>query len=181
MRRLISLFLATFVSVMTLTACSPLGTASGTDAFDHLNTAVDASVAKFNNEGGTETVTFGEYQNLLIFDPSAPAGERVATANLKDDSVPLFTNEDAISINALAAILQEPAVRGADFSEKANRFRIVSDTFVIQIIVENGLVTQSAVVGSAFGTTEPQSVVTTYGLSDEVKKLFATAEYPPSP
>ena len=69
-------------------------------------------------------------------------------------------------------------MQGASFTEKANRFRIAGDQFVIEVIVENGLVTQSAVVGAAFGSTDPQSVVTSYGLSDDVKKLFATAEYP---
>jgi len=169
---------AAVLVVMSLAGCSPLGTASGADALAHLSTAVDASVSKFNSEGGTETVTYGEYHNLLIFDPSAPDGERVATANLVDDSIPLFTSEEAISIHALASILQNPLVGGAEFSEKGNRFRVVGDKFVIEIIVENGLVTQSAVIGAAFGTDVPQSVVTTYGLSGDVKKLFATSTYP---
>lgn len=166
------------LAVLSLVGCSPLGTASGADALAHLTTVVDASVSKFDNEGGTETVSFGEYHNLLIFDPNAPAGERVATANLNDNSVPLFTSEEAISIHALASILQNPLVAGAEFSEKGNRFRIVGDKFVIEVVVENGLVTQSAVVGAAFGSDTPQSVVTAYGLSDDVKKLFATATYP---
>jgi hypothetical protein len=169
---------AAVIVVMSLAGCSPLGTASGADALSHLATAVDASVSKFNSEGGTETVTFGDYHNLLIFDPYAPAGERVATANLIDNSVPLFTSEEAISIHALASILQNPLVAGAEFSEKGNRFRIVGDKFVIEVVVENGLVTQSAVVGAAFGSDKPQSVVFSYGLSDDVKKLFATSTYP---
>lgn len=169
---------AAVLVMMSLAGCSPLGTASGADALTHLSTAVDASVSKFNNEGGTETVTYGDYHNLLIFDPYAPAGERVATANLADNSVPLFTSEEAISIHALASILQNPLVTGAEFSEKGNRFRIVGDKFVIEVVVENGLVTQSAVVGAAFGSDKPQSVVTAYGLSDDVKKLFATSTYP---
>jgi hypothetical protein len=171
---------AAVLVVMSLAACSPLGTASGADALAHLSTAVDSSVSKFDSEGGTETVTYGDYHNVLIYDPSAPAGERVATANLVDDSVPLFTNEDAISIHALASILQNPLVTGADFSEKGNRFRIVGDKFVIEVVVENGLVTQSAVVGAAFGSDKPQSVVFAYGLTDDVKKLFATSTYPSS-
>lgn len=175
--RIVAGFAAATLVVLALTGCSPLGTASGADALAHLSTAVDASVSKFNSEGGTETVSFGEYHNLLIFDPYAPAGERVATANLVDDSVPLFTSEEAISIHALASILQNPLVESAEFSEKGNRFRVVGDKFVIEVIVENGLVTQSAVVGAAFGTDVPQSVVTTYGLSEDVKTLFATAEY----
>lgn len=176
--RLASGLAAASLVVLALVGCSPLGTASGADALAHLTTVVDASVAKFDNEGGTETVSFGEYHNLLIFDPSAPDGERVATANLTDNSLPLFTSEEAISIHALAAILQNPLVTGAEFSEKGNRFRIVGDKFVIEVVVENGLVTQSAVVGAAFGSDTPQSVVTAYGLSDDVKKLFATATYP---
>lgn len=176
--RLLSHFAIATAALVALVGCSPLGTSSGADALAHLTTAVDASVSKFDSEGGTETVTYGEYRNLLIFDPDAPAGERVATANLNDDSVPLFTSEEAISIHALASILQNPLVTGAEFTERANRFRIVGDTFVIEVIVENGLVTQSAVVGSAFGSDMPQSVETSYGLSDDVTKLFATAEYP---
>ena len=176
--RLLGALSALLVSLLALTACSPLGTSSGADALAHLTTAVDASVAKFDSEGGTETVSMGDYRNLLIYNPDAPEGERVVTANLTDDSVPLFTNEEAISIHALAAIIQDPRVQGASFTEKANRFRIAGDQFVIEVIVENGLVTQSAVVGAAFGSTDPQSVVTSYGLSDDVKKLFATAEYP---
>lgn len=174
----VSVAVAVIVAVLGLTACSPLGTSSGADALTHLTKAVDDSVAKFDNEGGTETVSFGQYHNLLVFNPSAPAGERVATANLNDNSVPLFTSEDAISIHALASILQNPLVGGAEFSEKGNRFRIVGDKFVIEVVIENGLVTQSAVVGAAFGSDTPQSVVTAYGLSDDVKKLFATATYP---
>jgi hypothetical protein len=176
----VSLAVAVIVAVLGLTACSPLGTSSGADALTHLTTAVDDSVAKFDNEGGTETVTYGDYHNLLIFDPAAPAGERVATAKLTDNSLPLFTSEEAISIHALASILQNPLVGGAEFSEKGNRFRIVGDKFVIEVVVDNGLVTQSAVVGAAFGTDVPQSVVTTYGLSDDVKKLFATSTHPSS-
>lgn len=178
--RLFSAVSAVFVSLLVLTGCSPLGTSTGADALAHLNTAVDASVAKFDAEGGTETVTVGDYQNLLMYNPEAPAGQRVATANLKDNSLPLFTSDEAISLHALAAILQDPKVVGANFSEKAGRYRITGDQFVIEVIVENGLVTQSAVVGAAFGTKDPQSVVTGYGLTDQVKQLFATAVYPPA-
>jgi|GEM_PF-2965999 len=174
----VTVILVATLTVVGLTACSPLGTSSGADALAHLTAAVDDSVAKFDNEGGTETVTFGDYHNLLIFDPAAPAGERVATAKLTDNSLPLFTSEDAISIHALASILQNPIVTGAQFSEKGNRFRIVGDKFVIEVVVDNGLVTQSAVVGAAFGSDTPQSVVTAYGLSEDVKKLFGTAVYP---
>ena len=176
--RLASALAATFVALLVLTGCSPLGTASGADALAHLTTAVDASVVKFDNEGGTETIIANDYRTVMIFDPDAPAGQRAATANLDDYSLPLFTSEEAISIRALAAILQEPAVLAAEFSEVAGRYRIVGDQFVIEVIVENGLVTQSAVVGSAFGSDKPQSVVTTYGLTDEIRKLFATAVFP---
>jgi hypothetical protein len=74
--------------------------------------------------------------------------------------------------------LKEPAVLAAEFSEVAGRFRIVGEGFVIEVIVEDGLVRQSAVAGLAFGSEEPQSVVTAYGLTDDIKKLFATAVFP---
>jgi hypothetical protein len=176
--RLMSAVAAVFVSLLVLTGCAPLGTASGADALAHLTTAVDASVVKFNTEGGTETIIAPEYRTVMIYDPSAPEGQRSATANLSDYSLPLFTSEDAISIRALSAILKEPAVLAAEFSEVAGRFRIVGDGFVIEVIVEDGLVRQSAVAGVAFGSEEPQSVVTAYGLTDDIKKLFATAVFP---
>ena len=176
--RLVSAVSAAFVALLVLSGCSPLGTSSGADALAHLTTAVDASVVKFDNEGGTETIIAGDYRTVMIFDPSAPAGQRAATANLNDNTLPLFTSEEAISIRALAAILQEPAVLASEFSEVAGRYRIVGEQFVIEVIVENGLVTQSAVVGAAFGSEEPQSVVTAYGLTDDIKKLFATAVFP---
>ena len=176
--RLTSAVAAVFVSLLVLTGCAPRGTSSGADALARLTTAVDASVVKFNTEGGTETVIAGEYRTVMIYDPSAPAGQRSATANLNDYSLPIFTSEDAISIRALAAILQEPAVIAAEFSEVAGRFQLVGDGFVIEVIVEDGLVMQSAVAGVAFGSEEPQSVVTAYGLSDDIKKLFATAVFP---
>jgi hypothetical protein len=169
---------AALVSLLVLVGCAPLGTSSGADALAHLSTAVDASVAKFDAEGGTETIIAGDYRTVMIYDPSAPAGQRSATANLNDNSLPIFTSEDAISIRALSAILLEPAVIGAEFSEVAGRFTIVGDQFVIEVIVEEGLVVQSAVAGVAFGSEEPQSVVTAYGLSDDIKKLFATAVFP---
>lgn len=176
--RLTAAVVAAFVSLLVLAGCAPLGTSSGADAIAHLTTAVDASVVKFDSEGGTETVIAGEYRTVMIYDPSAPQGQRSATANLNDYSLPLFTSEDAISIRALSAILKEPAVLVAEFSEVAGRFRIVGEEFIIEVIVEDGLVRQSAVAGRAFGSEEPQSVVTAYGLTDDIKKLFATAVFP---
>lgn len=176
--RLTSAVAAVFFSLLVLTGCAPLGTSSGADALAKLTSAVDASVSKFDTEGGTETVIAGEYRTVMIFDPGAPAGQRSATANLNDNSLPVFTSEEAISIRALSAILLEPAVQSAEFSEVAGRYTIVGNQFVIEVIVEDGLVTQSAVAGDAFGSSEPQSVVTSYGLSDDIKKLFATAVFP---
>lgn len=172
-------FLAVAMAVI-LSACSVTDnrTLRGGAAEDALTTVVNNSVEKFDAEGGTETLSIGSTEYILIYDPSAPEGKRLVTANLADESVPTFDDEASISIRALQSLLGSETLTDADFRLSDNVFTIEGEDFSIEVRTANDLVTTSIVSGQKTGSAVPQIVVSTYGLSEEALKLFATAVEP---
>ena len=172
-------FIAVAMAVI-LSACSVTDNRNlrGGAAEDALTAVVNNSVEKFNSEGGTETLSVGVNEYVLIYDPNAPDGKRLATANLADESVPTFDDEASISIRALQSLLGSETLQDADFRLSDNIFYIEGDDFKIEVHTANDLVTTSIISGQKTGSVVPQIVVSTYGLSEEALKLFATAVEP---
>jgi hypothetical protein len=172
-------FIAVAMAVI-LSACSVTDNRNlrGGAAEDALTSVVNNSVEKFNSEGGTETLSIGATEYVVIYDPNAPEGNRVVTANLADESVPTFDDEASISIRALQSLLGSETLTDADFRLSDNVFTIEGEDFSIEVRTANDLVTTSIISGQKTGSAVPQIVVTTYGLSEEALKLFATAVEP---
>jgi hypothetical protein len=178
--KLLSVSFITVVMAVILSACSVTDNRNlrGGAAEDALTTVVNNSVEKFNTEGGTETLSVGATEYVLIYDPTAPEGKRLVTANLADESVPTYDDEASISIRALQSLLDSDMLTDADFRLTDNVFTIEGEDFSIEIRTANDLVTTSIISGQKTGSVVPQIVVSTYGLSEEALKLFATAVEP---
>ena len=178
--KLLSVSFIAVVMAVILSACSVTDNRNlrGGAAEDALTTVVNNSVEKFNSEGGTETLSVGSTEYVLIYDPAAPEGKRLVTANLADESVPTFDDEASISIRALQSLLGSDMLTDADFRLSDNVFTIEGEDFSIEIRTANDLVTTSIISGEKTGSVVPQIVVSTYGLSEEALKLFATAVEP---
>lgn len=178
--KLLPLSFVAVAMALILSACSVTDNRNlrGGAAEDALTTVVNNSVEKFNTEGGTETLSIGSTEYILIYDPSAPEGKRLVTANLADDSIPTFDDEASISIRALQSLLGSETLTDADFSLSDNVFTIEGEDFSIEVRTANDLVTTSIISGQKTGSAIPQIVVSTYGLSDDALKLFATAIEP---
>lgn len=178
--KLFSLSFVAMAMTLILSACSVTDNRNlrGGAAEEALATVVNNSVEKFNSEGGTETLTIGATEYILIYDPTAPEGKRLVTANLADETVPTFDDEASISIRALQLLIESNTLTDADVTLSDNIFTIEGEDFSIEIRTANDLVKTSIISGEKTGSTVPQIVVSTYGLSEEALKLFATAVEP---
>lgn len=171
-----ALVLAVFAAT-TITACSATDNKnlSGQGAQDALNTVVSNSVKEFDKAGGSETLVVGKTQYVVIYDPTAPEGKQVVSANLTDNSAPTIEDSAAVSIHALADLVKSSKVKDADVTLTKNVFTIQGSDFLVELFVTNDLVYKSNIWSTAAGTQDPQVVVTTYGLDKATKELFESA------
>ncbi len=180
-RLLVALVLAVFAGT-SITACSATDNKnlSGQGAQDALATVVSNSVKEFDKAGGSETLVVGKTQYVVIYDPSAPEGEQVVSANLTDNSAPTLEDPSAISIHALSELVGSSKVKEAEVSLTKNVFTIQGSDFLVELFVTDDLIYKSNIWSTAAGTQDPQVVVTTYGLDKATKELFdsATAKQP---
>ncbi len=176
-KRFVMLLVISITAVVGLSACSATDnrTISGQAAQEALNIVVDKSVAEFDKAGGSETLAVGQTTYVVIYDPAAPEGKQVVSANLTDKSAATFDKPEAVSMHALSDLVKSSKVKEADVSLAKNVFTIQGKDFLVEIFVTNDLVYKSNIWSTASGSQDPQVIVTTYGLSEETQKLFDSA------
>jgi hypothetical protein len=179
-KRLALLVIVCFTAASALSACSATDnrTVSGQAAQEALNIVVDNSVKEFDKAGGSETLAVGQTEYVVIYDPAAPEGKQVVSANLTDNSPPTFEKPEAVSIHALSELVKSQKVKEAEVSLAKNVFTIQGKDFLIEIFVTNDLVYKSNIWSTASGTQDAQVIVTTYGIGEEARKLFDAATEP---
>jgi hypothetical protein len=173
-KRFLGAALAAVLVTMVLTACSPTSnkTLSGAAARDALATVVAASMTKFQAEGGTDSISAGTNQLVLAYDPAAPEGRHVVTSNVSNLSAAAFDTKATLSLTNLQKTLETDQIKSAEIKLSANIFKITGSNFTLDVYTKDDLVA-STVTSPAGSPT--LIVVVTYGLSDEARKLFATA------
>lgn len=174
---------ATLVAILitaVLSACSITDhkNLSGNAARDAAVAVVANSVKEFKAQGGTETLSVASKEFVLIYDPAAPEGKQVVTANLADKTTPTFDDLKGISITALQKLLNSSSLADAEYKLSDNIFKITGKDFNIELHTKDDLVMTSVISGQATGINVPQIVVSSYGLSSEAKKLFDSAVEP---
>lgn len=176
-KRFIGATLVALLITAVLSACSITDhkNLSGNAAKDAAIAVVAKSVAEFEAKGGTETLSVSDKEFVLIYDPQAPKGKQVVTSNLADKTTPTFDDAKSISIIALQKLLGSDTLKDAEFKLSDNIFKIVGNNFTIELHTQNDLVMTSVISGQATGINVPQIVVSSYGLSEEAKKLFDSA------
>lgn len=179
-KRFIGVTLVAVLISAVLSACSITDNRnmSGNAAKEAATAVVENSIKKFNDEGGTETLSVGSNEFVLIYDPAAPEGKQVVTANLANKSNPVFGDTSAISINSLNELLNSDVLANAEFKLSDNIFVITGNEFRIELHTKDDLLMTSVISGKATGSTLPQIVVSSYGISDEARKLFDSASEP---
>ena len=179
-KRFIGVALVSILLTAVLSACSITDNRnmSGNAARDAATAVVDNSIKKFTEEGGTETLSVGSNEFVLIYDPSAPEGKQVVTANLANKSEPVFGEKSAISITSLKKLLSSDVLKDAEFKLSDNIFTITGKEFRIELHTKDDLLMTSVLSGKATGSTLPQIVVSSYGISEEARKLFDSAPEP---
>jgi hypothetical protein len=179
-KRFIGATMVALLITAVLSACSITDNKnlSGNAAKNAAIAVVENSVKTFEKEGGTETLSVANKEFVLIYDPAAPEGKQVVTADLADKTTPTFDDPKSISIRALQKLLASKTFEEAEFTLSDNIFKITGDNFTIELHTKNDLVMTSVIAGQATGVNVPQIVVSAYGLSDEAKKLFNSAVEP---
>ena len=165
------------VASLTVTACSATDNRnlSGQAAQDALDIVVKNSVKKMTTEGGSETLAVGQTTYAIIYDPQAPEGKQVVTANLTDNSPATFDSLETVSLLELERLLTTPLLEDAEVSLTKNVFTIQGKDFLVEIFVTDDLVYKSNIWSSTSGSKDPQVVVIKYGISEESRTLFNTA------
>lgn len=179
-KRFIGATMVALLITAVLSACSITDNKnlSGNAARNAAVAVVEKSVKTFEEKGGTETLSVADKEFVLIYDPQAPEGKQVVTANLADKSTPTFDDAKSISIKALQKLLNSESFADAEFTLTDNRFKITGTDFTIELHTKDDLVITSVISGKATGINVPQIVVSSYGLSEEAKKLFDSAVEP---
>jgi hypothetical protein len=179
-KRFIGATMVALLITAVLSACSITDNKnfSGAAAKNAAMAVVEKSVAEFEAKGGTETLSVAEKEYVLIYDPSAPEGKQVVTANLANNSTPTFDDPASISIIALKALMKSEKMAEAQYELTDNIFTITGKDFVIELHIQHDLVMTSVIAGQATGSTVPQIVVSAYGLSEQAQKLFDSAVEP---
>ena len=165
------------VALLTVSACSATDNKnlSGQAAQDALNSVVKNSVNKITTEGGSETLAVGQTTYAIIFDPNAPKGKQVVTANLTDSSPATYDSLETVSLLALERLLSTKFLKEAEVSLSKNVFTIQGKDFLVEIFVTDDLVYKSNIWSSTSGSKDPQVVVIKYGISEESRTLFNSA------
>ena len=176
-KRIVIALVLSLVASLTVTACSATDNRnlSGQAAQEALNTVVKNSVKKMTTEGGAETLAVGQTTYAIIYDPTAPEGKQVVTANLTDESPATFDSLETVSLLALERLLTTPLLEDAEVTLTKNIFTIQGKDFLVEIFVTDDLVYKSNIWSSTSGSQDPQIVVIKYGISDESRTLFNSA------
>lgn len=176
-KRLALLVVIALTATFALSACSATDNKnlSGQAAQDALNTVVKNSVKNMTAEGGSETLAVGQTQYAIIYDPAAPEGKQVVTANLTDGSPATFDSLETVSLLALERLLSTELLKEAEVSLTKNVFTIQGKDFLVEIFVTDDLVYKSNIWSSTSGSKDPQIVVITYGINEDARKLFDSA------
>lgn len=179
-KRFIGATMVALLITAVLSACSITDhkNLSGNAARNAAVAVVANSVKEFKAKGGTETLSVADKEFVLVYDPSAPEGKQVVTANLGDKTTPTFDEAKSISINALKKLLDSKTFADAEFKLSDNIFKITGTDFTIELHTKNDLVMTSVISGKATGVNVPQIVVSSYGISKEAQKLFDSAVEP---
>lgn len=175
-KRISLLLLGALLATFALTACSTeSGPLNGDAAYEAMRVDVKNSVAKMTTEGGSETLAVGKTQYAIIYDPTAPDGKQVVTANLTDESPATFETTETVSLLALERLIYTGLVTKADVTFDKGVYSVQGSDFLFEIFVADGLVYKSNIWSSTSGSQEPQVVVITYGISTDSQKLFDSA------
>lgn len=182
LKRITGSALVVFLLAAVLTACSATDNKniSGQAAIDALIAVVDKSVTKYDAAGGTETLSTGKTQYAVIYDPAAPEGQQVVSANLTDNSVPAFVDIHTVSMDAMPGFISTLDPKTFDVSLTKNVFTIQGPSMLVEIFVTDDLIYKSHIWSTAAKTKDPQILVTEYGISDASRKLFDSAVAAPA-
>lgn len=171
-----------FVSVIAialfLTACSPTDhiNASGEAAKYALTKVLDKSITEFEAQGGSETISVDSGQYALIYDPQAPEGKRVVTADVTDKNSPAFAQEKSIMLKAMPALFASAALEKATYNLSQGVFTIKADAISITINTRDDLVLTTTLIAEGAGSAGKQVIMTTYGISKEAQAIYDAAK-----
>lgn len=174
-RRVVGLAVSVLmVASAALSGCSSTDTTrlSGDAARTELSSVVDKSIQRFDDRGGSETTSQGDHQYALIYDPSAPAGEQVVTADLADSASPAFGDVSAIAIHSMKTLLGSSEFANATVARSGETFTISSDAFEVDIRLMAGLIAQMNLSAGSAGSSASQLILVTYGITPEAQKIF---------
>lgn len=154
--------------VGSLTGCS--GVESGASAKSQLLTAVDGSVQKFDHGGGSETTSVDRHQYALIFDPHAPQGRQVVTADLSDPASPAFGATSSIAIRSMTALISKTP--SSQVKRSQDSYVIDSGSVHMQIVTVDQLVSEIVLSAGAGGSDAQQDILVTYGITPAARRIF---------
>jgi len=137
-----------------------------------LSNVVDQSIQRFDEDGGSETTSAGDGQYALIYDPSAPGGRQVVTADLADSTSPAFGDVSTIAIHSMRTLLDSSEFAAAKVEAADGTFTAAGDSFRLEVRTRDGLVTQLNLDAGTGETSASQAILMTYGMTPEARKIF---------
>lgn len=166
---------AAVLLVVVLSGCSApdSGELTGQAARDQLTIILAASIDAFDSAGGSETTLAGDQQRAVIYDPAAPAGRQVVTVDLSDAGSPAFAEETALSLPSVEDMTATAEFRAADARLEGDTFHIEGDAYGLDVRVKDDRVAQIDL--TAAGGSAAQSILVTYGIGAEARRLFDAA------
>lgn len=176
LKRLIQLPLAAILLSFVLTACSSTpSTLEGSVAYDALVKSVEKSVSALEEKGGSESISTGEKNYVVAFDPSADKGEQVAVVDVDAVVAPTFTGTEVIRLMTLQEIVNSDAIKDAKVEYSDGTFTVIGEQFNITINTKKDLVSEVLLNISDGTNTQSQLFVVTYGVDDYAKKVLSAA------
>jgi len=166
---------AAVLLVVALAGCSASdsGALTGQAARDQLTIILDASIDAFDRGGGSETTLAGDQQRAVIYDPTAPAGQRVVAVDLADPDSPAFADESILALPSMKGMTATADFRAADARLEGDTFHIEGDAYGLDVRVKDDRVAQIDL--TAAGGSAAQSILVTYGIGEEARGLFDSA------
>jgi hypothetical protein len=156
---------------LVVSGCTAGATPSAREA---LSATVTASISAFDKAGGSETTLAADGQYALIFDPSAPTGHQVVTADLADSTSPAFGDVSAIAIHSMKTLVDSEEFQAATVDEADGTYTVTGTGFGAEIHTQDGLITQVKLDAGSEDSAS-QVVLITYGITPEAKKIFDSA------
>ena len=176
LKRLFSLIFFALLA-LGLGACSSTQNmnTSGEAAKSALSTVIEKSIQEFEKQGGSETISVESGQFALIYDPKAPEGKRVVTADISDKNSPSFAQESSIMLRAMPELIASKELSDATFQLSKGIFTITNDVITITINTRDDLVITTTLEAGSNGATNKQVIMTTYGISKEARAIYDAA------